>query len=291
MTNNAVLLEEDAVLAEQAELEANLDRLEAVRERTGNPEGIEIERLDGMAALYSATMPWPQFNVIKGTHEGILPELERLERFYRERQKPVRLELSPHRASATFLKELGKRGYRLADHHAATFIRFRSSESSEEGHLDRAGDGILASELNSLQSPRCRIRRASVRDIETYARIHCLSTGIGENGIKPVALNNEMLMTRPGWSFWIGETDGVPAAAGVLRCDGELANLTFAATLPEYRSLGFQRLLIRARLEEARNQGCLLAASQCSLYSGSMRNMQREKMRIAFIRSVLVLDT
>ncbi|SDR96027.1 hypothetical protein SAMN05444162_0430 [Paenibacillaceae bacterium GAS479] len=284
-----VLYQEDADLAEQAETQAMVDRLQAVKERPGNPEGVEIERAGSARALYSAGMPWPQFNCVKGVQEAIVPELDRLETFYRERRRPVRLELNPHQATEGLLTELGRRGYKLIGHHAGMYKRFEPVGSKgNDGTNSEHNEGAP---IRPYHFPgELTIRRASKEDAEVYARIHCLSTGLGENGIAPVRANNEMLMDCPGWSYWIGELSGEPAAVGVMHMKGELANLTFAGTLPEFRGRGIQQAIIQARLMEAKAQGCRLAASQCAPYSGSMRNMQRVGMSLAFIRSILLLS-
>ncbi|OXM16867.1 GNAT family N-acetyltransferase [Paenibacillus herberti] len=283
-----VLQEEDAALAEQAEIQAMVDRLQAVKERPGNPEGVEIERAGSATALYSTGMPWPQFNCVKGVQETIVSELDHLKAFYRERGRPVRLELNPHQATEGLLTELGRRCYKLIGHHAGMYKRF--------GPVGNKGIDGTNSERNEGASTRpyhfpgeLTIRKASREDADVYARIHCLSTGLGEKGITPVRTNNEMLMDCPDWSYWIGELSGNPVSVGVMHMKDELANLTFAGTLPEFRGRGFQQALIQARLNEAEAQGCSLAASQCVPYSGSMRNMQRVGMNLAFIRSILLL--
>ncbi len=275
MNANDILLAMHASAAELAEAESMKDRMQAVRERAGNPEGVEIVEQDGMLRLFSRSMPWPQFNTVKGVHEGVLERLDDLERYYRERERPVRLELSPQRITSALLQELGRRGYRTAALHAGLYRLFAPKEAGIEVEPS-SGSGLT-------------IRQAGLADAEAYARIHCLSTGLGESGIPSVRANNEVLMERPGWSFWIAERDGEPAAVGVMRISGGAANLSFAATLPEERGRGLQQALLLARLEAARAAGCLIAVSQCEPYSISMRNMQRCGMRLAFIRPHLML--
>src|SRR5690606_3690266 len=118
-----------------------------------------------------------------------------------------------------------------------------------------------------------------------YATIHCRGTGLSDEGIPYVAENNKVLYNRPGWKFFIGYINDIPAAVGVMHMQDGIASLTFAATLPEFRNQGLQQRLIERRIEEALQNNSSLVVSQCTFLSQSHRNMERIGMKLGYIRT------
>ncbi|HEY2495304.1 MAG TPA: hypothetical protein VGI33_20655 [Paenibacillus sp.] len=63
---------------ERSEITYMVDRMRAIQQRQGNPEGIELKEYNGAVAMTSRTMPWSQFNTIKGIgaliHNQCLPK-------------------------------------------------------------------------------------------------------------------------------------------------------------------------------------------------------------------------
>jgi len=63
---------------EQSEIDYMADRMTAIRDRPGNPEGIEIARFGEVVCFYSETMPWASFNTVKGLRSGDADKLEKI---------------------------------------------------------------------------------------------------------------------------------------------------------------------------------------------------------------------
>ncbi|MDO3412479.1 GNAT family N-acetyltransferase [Saccharibacillus sp. CPCC 101409] len=109
--------------------------------------------------------------------------------------------------------------------------------------------------------------------------------GLTDAGILHVQSNNEVLHGRPGWTFFLAELDGTPAAAAVMFERNRIASLTFAATLPEFRGRGLHLALLNRRIAEASARGCELIVGQCAFSSQSHRNMEHAGMKLAYIRT------
>lgn len=89
---------------------------------------------------------------------------------------------------------------------------------------------------------------------------------------------------REDAQFFFGLVDGEYAGTGQLEIDGDMAWLSGDATLPRFRRRGVQSSLQRARLEIARQAGCLLAVTESVPGSPSQRNMERAGFRVAYTR-------
>jgi GNAT superfamily N-acetyltransferase len=83
----------------------------------------------------------------------------------------------------------------------------------------------------------------------------------------------------PGFACFLARVDGRPAAVGVAHLDGDSALVDGAATLPEYRGLGLQKALLRARFAYARKQGARVAFSRTGAGSISQANMLKLGLR------------
>jgi len=78
-----------------------------------------------------------------------------------------------------------------------------------------------------------------------------------------------------------------PAGAASMRVDGDIAQLSGAATVPAHRRRGVQRALLDHRLQIARRQNCQLAVVTTSPGSQSQRNLQRRGFALLYARAVL----
>ncbi len=250
---------------ETAEIDFMSDRMNAIQERPGNPEGIEIARFGSAACYYSRTMAWPAFNTVKGITSESLPYLEQIIEFYRARNRKAQFEIIPARSDQKLLMQLSKFGFYQSG--------FHSSLVAAPSALPEQPSGVL------------NIREVQEDKFDLYATIHCRATGLPDSGIPHVAQNNKALHNRPGWTFYMAYVNGAPAAAGVCYIKHGRASLTFAATLPEYRKQGLQKALLQKRMEHAALSGCRLVVGQCAFLSQSHRNMERAGMKLGYVRA------
>ncbi len=254
---------------ERSEIDYMLDRMEAIRERPGNPEGVEIARIGGAICFYSKTMPWATFNTVKGLRSGDADALADIVDFYRTRGRKPQFELVPGLADQNLMKRLDELGFYQSGFHTSMAIT--------AGNSDAVPYGPAADKLE--------VRPLREDEFELYATVHCRGTGLPDSGIAPVAANNRVLHGRPGWRFYVALWEGRPAGVGVSYAGKGAASLTFAATLPEWRGRGIQSALLRRRIEDAFAEGCGLVVGQCAFRSQSHRNMERAGMRIGYVRA------
>jgi GNAT superfamily N-acetyltransferase len=90
---------------------------------------------------------------------------------------------------------------------------------------------------------------------------------------------------REGSVCFLGEIDGIPAAAGVLCIHDGVALLGGSATVPELRRRGLQAALLQERMRYAFEHGCDLAMMVAGVGSDSQRNAERKGFRIAYTRT------
>lgn len=248
---------------ERSEIHYMTDRMNAIGERTGNPEGIEIKRVADCVAFYSKTMPWGLFNNVKGlVQEADIPELLQ---FYRERERDFEFHIIPSKANRSVLQALHRAGFYQSAFHTSLYCESREVVLDDHEEIS--------------------VRELSADELDTYAEIHCLGTGLSLNGKAAVAENNRVLFIRPNWRYYIGFYRNAPAAVAVMHMEEGVASLTFAATLPQYRQQGLQTRLLQRRINDAYLNGCKLVVGQCTYCSASHRNMERVGMRIGYTRA------
>jgi ribosomal protein S18 acetylase RimI-like enzyme len=94
------------------------------------------------------------------------------------------------------------------------------------------------------------------------------------------------LASARGFLRYVALIDGVVAGGASLRlCEG-IAQLCGAATLPAFRRRGVQTALVRARLRDARDEGCDLAVVTTAPGSKSQQNAQRQGFALLYSRAI-----
>ncbi|MBJ6360652.1 GNAT family N-acetyltransferase [Paenibacillus sp. GCM10012307] len=280
----SLLTYELAELIEQSEVQYMIDRMRAIEERPGNPMGIELAQFGRATAFFAREMPWPQFNTVKGMGRDDVGWLDEIIGFYAARERKPQFEITPSNAEGALLKGLASRGYYQSGFHASLYINLLP-DTSYASHGTLQGEQNV--QKNDAASVNLWIKELSPETgLEQYASIHCLGTGLPVSGEVHIADNNEMLLAREGWSFYIAYTDGkTPAGAAVMHVGNGIASLTFAAVLPKYRGRGIHQALIRKRLDKARQSGCTMAVGQAAYVSASARNMERSGMKLGYTRA------
>ncbi|MFF2089664.1 GNAT family N-acetyltransferase [Paenibacillus sp. NPDC058174] len=265
---------------EKAEIHYMVDRMLAIQEREGNPEGIEIAEFGGAVCFYSRTMPWPAFNTVKGFRSADAAHIADIVAFFKSRDRQPQIEVLPSLVDGAALGALSGQGLYASSFHVTMYMGL-----NEYLFTDNEIEGSNSNSNSGTDNIKVVVEELQADEFDTYATIHCRATGLPDAGIQPVASNNRVLYNRPGWVFLLARVNGIPAATAVMYMKDGIASLTFAATLPEYRNLGLQRQLIDKRFEIARANDCKLVVSQCAYLSQSHRNMERSGMRIGYIRS------
>lgn len=239
------------------------DRMIAMAEMPGNPNGAELQSFNSALAIYCREMPWPMFNNVKGKLD--LEQLESIIAFYQKRERGFEFHIMPKHAEPDVLKRLAQLGFYQAGFHATLYA---------EAH--HAGEGL---------PPGVTIRALQEDEYMQYAAIHCEATGLSMDGKHYVAKNNRILGCRPGWRYYLAFCDNEPAAVAVMYIQDRTASCTFAATLPRFRGRGLQLTMLRRRINDAYSEGCKLVVAQCAYGSMSHANMERAGMRLGYTRA------
>lgn len=258
---------------ERSEIAYMMDRMRAMEERPGNPMGIEIRFFGEAVAFYSREMPWPQFNTVKGLGNEEQPYLEEIIEFYRLRDRNPHIEITPLKAEPILLKTLARHRFFQSSFHSTLYAK-----CSEENLMYHSLKGIH--DMESIS-----ITEIDADQFDDYATVHCLGTGLPISGKQHIADNNRILHGREGWKYYVAYKSDKPAGAAAAYFHEGTASLTFAATLPSYRNLGIQSLLIERRMRDAVKAGCSLIVGQASYLSSSFRNMQRAGLQLGYTRS------
>ncbi|WKL01269.1 hypothetical protein Q0F98_32130 [Paenibacillus amylolyticus] len=109
-----------ADILEKSEINYMVDRMTAIRERGGNPEGIEIKRFGESTAFYSKTMPWGLFNNVKGRiSEDVIEDI--LD-FYNERERNFEIQVIPSKIDQKVMRTLHNKGFYQSGFHTTLFV-------------------------------------------------------------------------------------------------------------------------------------------------------------------------
>ena len=262
-----MVTKEAAGQAQQTEIGMLESRLKAVGSQDGNPMGVSVGCFGRARAFSALNIPGAAFNTVKGMGTSDLPHLEHIMEFYRKRTIPARFELSPLDADEQLYNSLTKKGLNQTGHHTMLY-------------------GSLKGKNNAVRCEGVEICRLARDEFPLFGQIYTEGFGMPAFLRDHVAVNNEVLYELDNWTFLIARADGCPAGIAVLYTDGQWANLASAATLPAFRNRGMQAALIDARMELARDKGCIWMAGQAAYGSASMRNMERAGMQIAYTSSI-----
>ncbi|PWV90533.1 hypothetical protein DFQ01_1437 [Paenibacillus cellulosilyticus] len=250
---------------EQSEIDYMTSRVNAIREREGNPMGAEVRRFGDASAFYVREMPWGSFNTVKGIRTEDIEYIDDIIAFFRERNRSFQFEITPANSSNELLGYLSDRGFRHHGFHTSLY-------------------GVPSLE-EPVYSSGITIRELKADEFELYGQLHCVGTGLSPDGAGYVADNNRILFDRPGWRFYIGFVDDQPAGVAVMHMYNGAASFTFAATVPAFRGRGLQTAFLHQRCYDAARAQCDLIVSQAAYASTSQNNMERAGLRIGYTKA------
>ncbi|MBI2220186.1 MAG: GNAT family N-acetyltransferase [Acidobacteria bacterium] len=206
-----------------------------------------------------------------------LAALARIEREWRDRGEPLRIEMSVL-ADPSLGSALTDRGYRL-----------HGFENVLGLPLDRTlpGPDISAVAVEIVTAGEC----PTWIDIAVDAFMNLDGTG----SVPPDALPRERLravleqmMGVPGFIRYLARMEGEAVGQAAMRIDGDLAQIAGAGTLPRARGRGVQKALLHRRLADARAAGCTLAVVTTAPGTRSQDNVMRRGFELLYARAILV---
>ncbi|KAF0235668.1 MAG: hypothetical protein FD167_4586 [bacterium] len=196
-------------------------------------------------------------------------EIEELEDFYYRKNSAVNIELSPL-VEPALLELLGTRGYHLVEVSNVLIKR-----------LDK-------SNLLKLSAPEVEISTVDTSTINDWA--NTVIKGFGAEGEFADMLNAvwQTGFCIPDNYFFLARIDNNCAGGGGIFIYENVASLSGASTLPEFRKLGVQNKLLQHRLNLAIELGCDLAVISTLPGTISQRNSERQGFQVAYTRVKLM---
>ena len=144
----------------------------------GNATGVHIQEFGNATAFSVKSIPGPSFNTIKGLKQGDEEQIERIIEFYRQKDIPVRIELTPAHASSELLTCLSKAGFYHNDFHITLY-----------SHLPKV------EETNQINEQKIMIRKLKSYEFDTFAEIYTKAFQMPSFLKSGVAKNNEILIS------------------------------------------------------------------------------------------------
>ncbi|MEH7236716.1 GNAT family N-acetyltransferase [Bacillus sp. JJ1562] len=255
---------------ETSEIEVLKSRLTAIQAIEGNPMGVEIEQFGNATAFSVKNIPGPSFNTVKGLLDGDEEYIEPIINFYKQKDIPVRFELTPGHVSTDLLTYLSNKGFYQHDFHTTLYSELTSQ--NETGNHSKIA-----------------IRELQKDEFDLYAEIYVKGFGMPAFLKDSVAQNNQILYDHENWTFYLASIEDQPVGIGVLFTKNGIGTLASATTLPEYRNRGIQTALIEQRMQKALEQNCRWIVGQARFGSVSQNNMERAGMRIGYTKAIWIM--
>ena len=163
-------------------------------------------------------------------------------------------------------------------------------------HFDRRAyrvlewSNVLYQTLNTLPSPEplapgVVVRQAAVEEAELWCSVLCLGFADEMGDAALTLMPAGRALFGAATAGFLAYVDGQAAGGAVIFTHDGVAGVMGASTLPAFRRRGVQSLLLSARLDFARSQGCDLAYTITAPGSGSQRNVERAGFRVAYTRT------
>lgn len=263
---NPVLTKKLAHTIEQSEIDTLYSRLTAIKAIKDNPMEVDIQTFGNATAFSVKNIPGPSFNTVKGLSDGDEKFIDQIVDFYKQRNIPVRFELTPAHVSAELLTYLNHAGFYQSDFHTTLFASL--------------------SKVTKPINPTISIRKLEENEFDMFAEIYAKAFKMPIFLIKGIAQNNQVLFNNKKWFFYIATVKNEPAGVGVLFITDGIANLAAAATLPHLRNQGVHQALIRKRINQAEVFNSKLVVAQANFGSVSQNNMERIGMKIAYTKAI-----
>lgn len=268
---NLVMKSSLAERLDQAETNVLLSRLTAIKNRDGNPMGVEIKRIGGTTAFAARNIPGPSFNLVKGFNAADAEALDQIIEFYQGKRIPIRLEITPSNGSSDLLKILHQKGFYQCDFHTTLF-----AEPSDLVDIPINAD--------------IDIRRMQRSDFDLFGELYTKGFGMPGFLSQGIAENNKVLYDNRNWSFYLAFVNNEPAGIGVIYIKEKAANLAAAAVLPAFRNRGVHSTLIQARIYQAITQNSELVTGQARFGSASQNNMEKAGLKIGYTKAIWVKE-
>lgn len=246
-----------------------IDWMLALRSLPGNPYGVSVQTERDAALLHVHAAPLPYYNRLLALGTGATEALCHAQDFFRQRQTPFRVDVSPFTSGPDLLRGLGA-------------MRFTMSEFQTNLY------GILSLRQRAYPS-EVTVREVRAKEFPFFARLYERAYyGVGAPK-RLAAFRIDSIharFRRRGWRFYMAFVGGIPSGGAALFIQDGVATLAGGATMIKFRGKGCQSALLTRRMNDAAKAGCELVASRCSVGSRSQHNMERAGLHTAYTKTI-----
>ena len=197
-------------------------------------------------------------------------DLDRIEQFYRERNAPSQVDLTPLHRPEVF-EMFKERGYGIAE---LNNVLYRRLDPTEEF---------------PVPPHHFQIRRSPTDEAEVAGSI--VESAFFPDGAPEAfrGLITPLYQMENALPF-VAAVDGKPVACGtgLIVPEHKVFALCGAGTLNAYRGRGLQTALLRARMQAARDAGCEYAVVVTQGGTISQRNAERLGLRVAYSKVTVI---
>lgn len=244
---------------EQFQRAFSLVRMEALRNLSGNPYGIEIRPFGSTVATRCLTPLLRGKNRLVGFQAADAPLLSEMLVYFRDDGLRATLSVPHGQMSAGLFRQLTAAG------------------------LWSGGSGLVPAIVPDEEHPtseEVEIRESGLEEKELYLDLFQQAFAHREERHPDYRAFQWVEDTLPGCRRYIAWKEGIPMAMASFPVIEGVGFFGTAGVLPEYRGQGVQRALLGRRLNDARAWGCRLVIGGGSLFSTTHRNFERVGMRL-----------
>ncbi|KAL6229801.1 hypothetical protein BDW75DRAFT_224394 [Aspergillus navahoensis] len=284
-TSQGAITPAKARLIERAETAFIAAQIDAAR-RHFQDDGFLAEPIgSGIAAVTKASFGRKLNHVAGIGMDGPVTDkdIDDIERLYKTIGASPEINLCPFSHDSA-VKVLKKRGYMICAEMNVYALSLQDYEAEDGPHREEK-------EHERNEGDEICITPASKEDHPLF--IQSSTTGF----TSPESANHDLFHTlatiatlRPDTRLYIAKINGkVAGTAGLALITtslGKVAELYIDSTVPEFRGRGIQPALLRARLSEAKREGCDIAAVTTWPGGVSARNMERVGFKLAYRKDV-----
>jgi GNAT superfamily N-acetyltransferase len=204
-------------------------------------------------------------------------ELDGLVQFYREREVPASIELCPY-VDSSLIAGLARRGFALREFKQLLHRPLVRREPLPEPPL-----GWPAKlEVRELD-------RSDPAEVELGVRVSMSGFFPPDHVIPELILDiARRSITLAHTRAYVALLDGVPAGAGSMDLDVDVAHLSGTSVLPQFRQRGVQQALMLTRLARASEHGCKIATIGSRPGTSTERNAMRLGFGMSYGKAILV---
>ncbi len=246
----------------------DLDRLGGLARLEGNPFRIEIQKFGRATAFTSPVINDTYYNKLLGFGAPDTEMLPLIASYVMAKAAPtLRVDLLPNEIDETVADSLTSFGLRHVDFQAGFY------------GLPEIGD-IPPPPGVSIQNVD------SDADLDLFLELFHGGWDMEAATLPTFQKTMRYWKDLPGWHLYLACLDGVARGIGIMFITEEVAYMAVAATLPDFRGRGCEKMLLHHAIRRAKELGCAIIFGTCDATSPTARNYDRMGLKLAYHKAI-----